>query len=64
MTTIFGSARCLGAAAAPYFIALLLDISIFVAFLPIAAFAAVLALSIFFFADEGKMLPLGLKEKR
>ena len=47
MTTIFGSARCL-AAAAPYFIALLLDISIFVAFLPIAAFAAVLALSIFF----------------
>ena len=64
MTTIFGSARCLGAAAAPYFIALLLDINIFVAFLPIAAFAAVLALSIFFFADEGKMLPLGLKEKR
>ena len=64
MTTIFGSARCLGAAAAPYFIALLLDISIFVAFLPIAAFAAVLALSIFFFADEGKMLPPGLKEKR
>lgn len=64
MTTIFGSARCLGAAAAPYFIALLLDISIFVAFLPIAAFAAVLALSIFFFADEEKMLPPGLKEKR
>lgn len=64
MTTIFGSARCLGAAAAPYFIALLLDISIFAAFLPIAAFAAVLALSIFFFADEEKMLPPGLKEKR
>ena len=63
LTTIFGSARCLGASAAPYFIALLLDISIFVAFLPIAAFAAVLALSIFFFADEEKMLPPG-KEKR
>jgi ACDE family multidrug resistance protein len=64
MTTIFGSARCLGAAAAPYIIATLLDINIHATFLPIAGLAVILAFVIFFFTDEEKMLPPELKEKR
>ena len=64
MTTIFGSARCLGAAAAPYLIATLLDINIHATFLPIAGLAVILASVIFFFTDEEKMLPPELKEQR
>ena len=47
MTTIF-AAPALGAAAAPYIIATLLDINIHATFLPIAGLAVILAFVIFF----------------
>ena len=63
ITTIFGSFRCLGAAAAPFIIASLLHISILVTFLPIAALVFVLGFAIFFLVNEEKLLPPELKEE-
>lgn len=63
ISTIFGSFRCLGAAAAPFLIASLLHISILVTFLPVAALVFILGFSIFFFVNEEKLLPPELKEK-
>jgi MFS transporter, ACDE family, multidrug resistance protein len=63
ISTIFGSFRCLGAAAAPFLIASLLHISIIVTFLPVAALIIILGFAILFFVNEEKLLPPELKEK-
>lgn len=63
ITTIFGSFRCLGAAAAPFVIASLLHISTHLTFLSIAALVIILGFAIFFFVNEEKLLPPELKEK-
>lgn len=62
ITTVFGSFRCLGAAAAPFLVASLLHISIFLTFFSMAGLVISLSLAIFFFVNEEKLLPPELKE--
>ncbi len=61
ITTIFGGFRCLGAAAAPFLIAVLLKISILLAFLPIAALGIGLGLAVFFLSKDDRLIPPELR---
>ena len=62
ITNIFGGFRSLGAAVAPYFIALLLDRGLFATFLPIAAGCFSLGGIILALARDEDMLPPKLRE--
>jgi len=53
----FGSFRCLGAAAASFLIAVLLDISLIVSFVFSAGLVIAVGLGVFLFAREKEMLP-------
>ncbi len=62
ITTIFGSFRCLGAAVAPFSVAMLFDKGPPSIFWPMAALNIVLAVALFIYSKEKEMLPPELRE--